>query len=240
MARSKRDAKSGSTRTSVDEVYTRTRQAILSGDYAPGSPLRLKELAEANDVSLIPVREALRLLESEKLVESVPNKGARVASLAIDDVRSAYEARIILEVEALRRAYEHLTPEDLEAARELATTMVDEFQKGRDEAGFDLHRKLHFSLYEPSNSDWILYFTSLMWDHTERYRRMATEIRHDPDGIGHEHLAVLEALEDGDERRALAALKAHLEHTAEILVDHWTEIDGDAGETDAGDPEEVA
>lgn len=237
MARSKRDTKPGLTRTSVDQVYTRTRQAILSGEYAPGSPLRLKELAETNDVSLIPVREALRLLESEKLVESVPNKGARVAALAIDDVRSAYEARIVLEVEALRRAYEHLTAEDLEAARELATSMVDEFQHGRHEAGFELHRKLHFSLYEPSNSDWILYFISLMWDHTERYRRMATEIRHDPDGIGHEHLAVLEALEDRDEGRALASLKAHLEHTAEILVDHWAEIDGDDPESDVDDPE---
>ncbi len=235
MARSKRDAKSGSTRTSVDHVYSRTREAIISGEYAPGSPLRLKSLAEANDVSLIPVREALRLLESEKLVESVPNKGARVAMLAIEDVRSAYEARIVLEVEALRRAYEHLTAEDLRAARELATAMVDEFQQGRDMAGFELHRKLHFSLYEPSNSDWILYFISLMWDHTERYRRLATEIRHDPDGIGTPRCPPWRT-----EGRALASLKAHLEHTAEILVDAWSEIDGDDPESDDDDPEEVA
>jgi DNA-binding GntR family transcriptional regulator len=211
-----------STKTSVDQVYSRTRAAILSGEYAPGTPLRLQELADANAVSLIPVREALRLLESEKLVESIPNKGARVAPLSTDDVRSAYEARIILEVEALGRAYDHLTEDDLSAARELANEMVEQFRRGNDVAGYDLHRRLHFSLYEPFRSKWILHFISLMWDHTERYRRMATEIRRDPDGIGHEHLAVLEALERGDKGDAQAALKAHLEHTAKILIDAWT------------------
>lgn len=212
-----------STTTSVDQVYVKTREAILSGEYPPGTPLRLQELADANSVSLIPVREALRLLESERLVQSVPNKGARVASLSTDDVRSAYEARIVLEVEALRRAYENLTEEDLQRARDLASEMVDKFQRGDDVAGFELHRELHFSLYEPSRSRWILHFISLMWDHTERYRRLATQIRHDPEGIGHEHLAVLEALERGDKDGALSALKAHLEHTAEILIDAWTE-----------------
>lgn len=211
-----------STTTSVDQVYAKTREAILSGEYRPGKPLRLQELADANSVSLIPVREALRLLESERLVQSVPNKGARVASLSTDDVRSAYEARIVLEIEALRRAYENLTEEDLQRARDLASEMVDKFQRGDDVAGFELHRKLHFSLYEPSESSWILHFISLMWDHTERYRRLATQIRHDPEGIGHEHLAVLEALERGDRSGALSALRTHLERTAEILIDAWT------------------
>lgn len=211
-----------STKTSVDQVYSRLRAAILSGKYAPGTPMRLQEIANANAVSLIPVREALRLLESERLVESIPNKGARVAPLSTDDVRSAYEARIVLEVEALRRAYDHLTEDDLSSARELADEMVEQFRRGNDVAGYDLHRRLHFSLYEPSRSKWILHFISLMWDHTERYRRMATKIGRDPDAIGHEHLAVLEALERGDKRDALAALREHLEHTAEILIDAWT------------------
>lgn len=214
-------AKGTGTKTSVEQVYRRTREAILSGEYAPGAPLRLQELADANAVSLIPVREALRLLESERLVESIPNKGARVASLSTDDVRSAYEARIVLEVEALRRALQHLTEDDLRSARALANKMVEEFRTGDSDAGFDSHRRLHFALYEPSRSAWILHFIQLMWDHTERYRRMATEIRHDPDAIGAEHLAVLEALERGDEDGAVSALKAHLERSAEIVVAAW-------------------
>lgn len=225
MAHNDGSSKQRPTKTSVDQVYGRTRAAILTGEYAPGMPLRLQELAEANAVSLIPVREALRLLESERLVESIPNKGARVASLSTDDVRSAYEARIVLEVEALRRAHEHLTEDDLRAARELANEMVEQFREGNDTAGFDLHRKLHFALYEPSRSHWILNFISLMWDHTERYRRMATEIRRDPDGIGHEHLAVLDALEHADAASALVALKAHLEHTQAILIEAWSADD---------------
>lgn len=209
-----------SIKSSVDHVYRRTRDAILSGEYAPGTPLRLQELAVASGVSLIPVREALRLLESERLVETIPNKGAKVAALWVDDVRAAYEARVVLEVEALRRAYGNLTRQDLDGARRLASEMVERFKDG-DDSAYELHRRLHFSLYEPSASDWILRFISLMWDHTERYRRWATEIRGDARGIGHEHYAVLDALERGDEEGALAALRSHLEHTAEILIEAW-------------------
>ena len=63
----------------VETVYQSTRAQILNGTYPPGTPLRLNKLAEDNDVSLIPVREALRLLESERFVISEINKGARSA-----------------------------------------------------------------------------------------------------------------------------------------------------------------
>ena len=60
-------------------MYQSTRAQILNGTYPPGTPLRLNKLAEDNEVSLIPVREALRLLESERFVISEINKGARSA-----------------------------------------------------------------------------------------------------------------------------------------------------------------
>ena len=91
------------------------RDAIIDGEFPPGSPLRHNELTNAFGVSLIPIREAMRKLEVERLVDSTPNKGARVASVSLDDVRDVYQTRIALETEALRRAwpnpvsYTHLT-----------------------------------------------------------------------------------------------------------------------------------
>jgi hypothetical protein len=114
----------------VDLVYRRTRDAIIRGDYPPGTPLRLQDLATQNEVSLIPVREALRLLEAERLVETIQNKGARVSPLSLDDIVDAYQTRIVLEVDALARAYPKLTAEELAAARRLKDDMVRRFKKG--------------------------------------------------------------------------------------------------------------
>ena len=204
-------------RTFVDNVYHHTRDAILSGKYPPGMALRLQELAAANEVSLIPVREALRLLEAEQFVETIPNKGARVAWVSLDDVRDAYRTRIVLEVEALNRAYRHLTPDDLDKARKIKDDMMRRFRRGESAAGFELHRELHFLLYRPSQSKWLLNFISILWDHTERYRRLATPMHRDLDEVGQEHLRVLEALERKDKAGALRALRQHLQHTAQLL-----------------------
>ena len=67
----------------VDRVYRSLRAGIVDGTYAPDAPLRLQTVAKEHEVSLIPVREALRLLESEKLVIATPNKGARVAPISL-------------------------------------------------------------------------------------------------------------------------------------------------------------
>ena len=207
-----------SERSSVERVYRHTREAILSGTYPPGMPLRLHELAAANSVSLIPVREAIRLLEAEQLVETIPNKGARVARLSLDDVKDAYQTRIVLEVEALRRAYGNLTDEDLARARRLKDEMMEHFRKGDDDAGFGLHRQLHFLLYQPSRSKWMLRFIQVLWDHSERYRRLATPLHSNLDEVGEEHVRILDALERRDKQAALRALRQHLHHTSQLLT----------------------
>ncbi|HZB03994.1 MAG TPA: GntR family transcriptional regulator, partial [Actinomycetota bacterium] len=110
--------------SAVEHVYRLTRAGILRGEYAPGSPLRMQELAERSGVSAIPVREALRRLEAERLVESVANKGARVAELSFPDLADAYRLRTILEVEAVRLALPSLTDDDLARARALKDEMT--------------------------------------------------------------------------------------------------------------------
>jgi len=70
--------------TAVDVAYHGIRTSILSGEFEPGMQLKLQNLAGRYSMSLIPVREALRLLQAEGLVDSVRNKGARVASLSLD------------------------------------------------------------------------------------------------------------------------------------------------------------
>jgi DNA-binding GntR family transcriptional regulator len=205
-------------KTFVAQVYERTRASILSGEYPPGAPLRLQDLATVNKVSLIPVREALRLLEADRMVETIPNKGARVSQLSVADVLDCYQTRIALEVEALRRAFGHLTPDDVAAARKLCEDMAGLFRAG-DPSAYDVHRELHFLLYQASGSKWTMHCIRILWDHTERYRRIATPMHPNVEEVAAEHTRVIDAIEAGDRRGALRALRGHLQHTVKLLVD---------------------
>jgi DNA-binding GntR family transcriptional regulator len=202
----------------VERVYRIIREAIISGDYAPGSPLKLQELSEAHDMSFIPVREALRRLEAERLVETIPNKGARVAELSMEDIVDAYRTRIVLEVDALRRAYPHIDAEVIAEARRMKDEMVRRFNKGQAASGFDMHRAIHFILYEKSGSPWLLHLIRILWHHTERYRRIATGLHPTYDHVGREHAKVLDALDRRDLEGAAEALRLDLEHTADLIL----------------------
>ena len=81
----------------AEAALAELQDSILSGELAPGTPLRLEELADRLGMSISPVREAVRRLESLGLAVHVPHRGARVSELALDDLRDAYEVRLLLE-----------------------------------------------------------------------------------------------------------------------------------------------
>ena len=102
----------------VSLAYDRIRTLILSGDVAPGTRLGQVDLAERLGVSRTPVREALRRLTGEGLVDFEDQRGFRVAALALDDVVRRLEVRLLLEPGAARMAAERATDEDLAALEE--------------------------------------------------------------------------------------------------------------------------
>jgi GntR family carbon starvation induced transcriptional regulator len=215
MSRTRQQSDSSSL---VDRVYTNTRRAILRGEYPPSSPLRLQELAYDNDVSLIPVREALRMLQAERLVETQPNKGARVAPISIPDLLDTYELRVVLEKEAIRRAFPNYTTEIVKQARVLGTKMTRFFKKGDDDSAFEAHRQLHYSLYVPANSPWLLHFIDVLWNTTERYRIIATPLHATPEEVKAEHAAIVEAIAENNLQAATDLLEKHLRHTAALIL----------------------
>jgi DNA-binding GntR family transcriptional regulator len=198
-----------SPETAVERVYRHTRTAILMGDYPPGFSLRLAELARLNGVSTIPVREAMRRLEAERLVEAVANKGVRVALLSAGDLSDAYQLRTILEVEAVRLAVPKLTKADRTHAKGLRDAMARQFQSGNLQQAYEAHRALHFIVYERTGSVWLVHIISTLWDHTERYRRLGMQWLQRPEYLAAEHDEVIEALFSGDVEAAVAAVRDH-------------------------------
>jgi len=205
------------TESAVERVYRAMREAILSGEYPPRFPLRVNEVAARSGVSSIPVREALRRLEAERLVESVANKGAQVADLSFPELVDAYRLRILLEIEAVRLAFPDLTNEDVEGMRRLMENMSRLWREGRTEDAHEAHRRLHFLVYEKAGSTWLLHVIGSIWDHTERHRRLAMRWGGEPEDLGRYHEELVAALAGRDFDKAIEAVRQHFERPLQLL-----------------------
>ena len=200
----------------VERVYENMRRAILAGDYEPGQRLRLQEIAIDNQASFIPVREALRLLEMARLVEIIPNKGARVADISEADMIDVYDLRIVLEAMAVERACSRITRSELDRAAASNARMVAALEAGDVEQASIAHFEFHLTLYRAARSPWLIHIIELLMASTERYRRLLTparpNVRHLA-AVRDQHRQILEAVRQGDEAAARDRLREHLKES---------------------------
>ena len=205
----------------VEKALNSTRQRILTGEYPPGSRLRLNQLADETGVSLIPIREALRILEAERLIRNVPNKGATVTELSIQDMNDLYSVRMLLESEAVRSS-EPLTAEMSEFLESLLVDLEAADEAGDIPTTMRLHRDFHFGLYERAESSWLPFVIDILWKHAERYQWLSLQYR--PDVASDEHRAILRALERGHMDLAAEAVRTHLDTTRGLLECAYTSV----------------
>lgn len=136
-------------KTVSDFAYSVLRQGLLSGAFKPGQQLRQDALAEVLGISRIPVRSALFQLEAEGLIELRPHRGAVVKQLSSEQIRNIYEARIVLETYALRKAINVITEAEIKKLQKLATR-VDSARPGDNfvDAASDFYAEL-FAIGNP-------------------------------------------------------------------------------------------
>lgn len=207
------------TGDSSQKIAAGLRQAILAGDYSPGERLVQEEIAERFGGSRIPVREALRDLESEGLVTFVANAGARVAQLSLNECIEVYRMRERIEPLLLRYSAEGLTREALLRLGDLAKQMetLDDPDKF-----VELDREFHLSMYRGAHTSVLGDLVTRLWNKTHPYRRAYTrsvdseqrQVFHD------EHRMLLRALADGDLDLAENLLAVHVRRTRQQLERH--------------------
>jgi DNA-binding GntR family transcriptional regulator len=209
----------------VARAHAQLRGMIVRGVLAPGTQLSQVELARRTGVSTTPLREALRRLEAEGLVESRPNRRPRVRPFACDDLDSVYAARVMLEPLALRLTVNRRCPADAAALREALTTMRRSADPEREDvstwersAWEQAHHGFHLRLIDAAPQPLREQIETLI-ARADRYRRIA--VREDtPAGraIGDaEHEAIVVALEAGDANAAAAMLCTQLVRSARTV-----------------------
>lgn len=200
--------------SSVHHVVQHLRRGIVTGEYPHDTKLLPKAIAERCGTSFIPVREALRILESEGFVVFRHNRGAWVTTLSIADLEDLYELRIELESQAVRRA-SPCSERDLELLRDILDRIRIANELQESDKVVALNRDFHFLIYRRSNSPRRLRMIEQLWLHADRYQYMSVKIRHD--AADEEHRHVIDLLAAGDHSAAADAMRGHLTSTVNLL-----------------------
>jgi len=200
------------------KVYDRIRQDILNGVYSEHEELKEATLGEQMGVSRTPVREALRQLELEGLVEIVPNKGARVTGITKKDIDDIYQIRYLLEGLSARWATEHVTEEQLDKMEE--TLYLTEFhaEKGNYEQVYELDSQFHELMYEASGSKLLNHILSDFHMYVTRVRRTSLASKNRSKNSTEEHRAILAAIRERDADKAEECAHNHVRST--IINNH--------------------
>jgi DNA-binding GntR family transcriptional regulator len=210
------DAVAVEYRTMQAIVTDRVRAAILGGQLGPGERVPQDELAQQLGVSRMPVREALRILESEGLVELRPHRGAVVVDLLPEDIAEIFEIRAMLEARAAELAAPNLTDETIARLREIEGEME---RATDDEARWlRLNREFHTVIYPASGWPRLCQMIEQQRNVVQPYLRAALAFVGRTRTARDEHREILAAAEARDGQRLGHLTAEHLRTTARELI----------------------
>lgn len=203
----------------VDQVTLEIRRSILSGGLEPGQEFSLRGLAEQLGVSLIPVRESLRRLETEGLLITRRARSAIVAPLDLKELHDIYRLRRQVEPEIAGRScllMKEFQLDDLQTLQRQHAAAVD------PEARHEAHRALHLAMLAPAATAWDLRVIDMLWNAAERYVRFAfrtfEKTPAEPKRRDRAHSDVVSAFRTRDPGAVAAALQEHLDRTEQFAV----------------------
>jgi GntR family carbon starvation induced transcriptional regulator len=209
--------------TKSHRAYAQIRADILSCRLMPGTKLNIAGLASDLDVSLGAVREALSMLQSEALVVSEPQRGYTVSPVSPKELAEITEARIAIETLCLRTSIERgdLGWETSVVAAFHRLSRLSASVEGKDmhlsEPWSRAHAEFHASLLGACGNDWLLRMRAMLYEQSERYRRMSVPLDSGSRDVHGEHKALFDAVMARDTEAAAAALENHLRRTATIV-----------------------
>lgn len=221
--------RNGKHKSLTSAVYELIKEDILSGQCPPGSKLLLVPLSERYQVSNAAVREALSRLSADRLVDVADQRGFQVAPVSAADLLDITRVRTQIETEALRLSIEHGDTEwetqMLASLHRLRSTQP--LDRNRDvnasQRRAELHRQFHHALLAGCDSPWLLRLQALLYQQTERYRRLSSRYaelseKDYAQHINDEHEELVALCIRRDAPAAVALLSHHIAATAQRII----------------------
>lgn len=205
-------------------VADQLRAAILDGRFKPGEWLRQERVAQELGVSQMPVREALKELAAEGLIEHVPYRGVRVVALSAEDIEDLYEQRAFLESRAAEKAAEYISEADIALLKAMMAEM-ESLPREQIAQYRKINRNFHETIFHISRREYLIRTLMQMWEafptmligNFAGTARQPLPQRDEQDQL--EHRAIVTALEARDGRRAGEAMQVHILSAASHLLE---------------------
>lgn len=198
-------------------VFHKIREDILSGKYVKGEELKENTIAKELGVSRTPVREALRQIELEGLINMVPNKGATVAGFTSKDVNDIYVIRSYLEGLCAKWACENITEEQIEQLEEIQYLTEFHTKKKHYDQLVELDNRFHDIIYEASNSRILNHLLTDYHHYVQRIRMQSLSNDERAKNCLEEHNAILEAIKERNGDKAEELAHQHIYKTIENI-----------------------
>ena len=195
-------------RSLAEQAYYRLRELIVNLEFAPGSMLSERDLQERTGLGRTPIREALRTLESDRLVELFPRRGVIVANVNAGDLAGLSEVRLLLEPPAARLAAERADATDRAAIDELLAELAS--SNGDQRTLIELDQRIHRRVYHAAHNPRLERSLNEYYLHALRIWFLALDRASELGDAVRKHEELLLAIRDGDGAGAEAAMRDHI------------------------------
>lgn len=195
------------------EAYQALREAILTGRLEPGTRLVERKIARQLGVSRTPVREAIRKLELEGLVEHQPRRGVVVARMSSREAFEVYSIRAVLEGLAARLAAEHINPVQLRKLNDIVGAMERACENEDQEGLQELHLEFNEIIWNAAESPRLHQMINNLVDYIVGFTKLGYSVPGRVRAATREHRELLEALSRGDGEKAERLARQHIENS---------------------------
>lgn len=199
-------------------VYESLRKTIISGVIPVGERIVEKEYAERLNISRTPVREALRMLEMEELIETIPRVGVIVKRISPEDVIEIYKIRQNLEVLATTTAMENITKEEIYEIKELLDITEQKNNEGDVEEVIRLFGEFNKKIYKASGMKRLASMISKLNEYLQRFRNISIAENERRQKALREHREILRLIEEKNKDQIADLIKEHLQFSLDIIM----------------------
>jgi len=194
-------------------VFNIIREDILNGRYKENDELKEMAIAKELEVSRTPVREAIRQLELEGLVYSIPNKATYVIGISSKDIQDIYEMRALLEMLCIKYVMENIDETVFKKLYEIIELGEFYAEKGNFEKVLELDTQYHELLYNTANSKLLKHTLSDFHHYIKRIRQITLSDKKRAIEANNEHREIIDAMREKDIEKSMEYAKKHIDNT---------------------------
>ena len=209
----------------VDIAIEHIRSNIINGTIRVNEKVSMREIAKELNISRTPIREAIRKLESEGLIELLPRRGFIIKKYSSKKIEEIYEVRRVLETYAIRLACKNIGEKDIEKLKKLNHDLTLTFKEKRQNLMKlkKINEEFHFAIFKASHNETVCEIIQNLW---ERISGLFIHIFKNPiqgKTTFQEHENIIRALEKKDINKAIFMLEKHLKINKEILMSYLSQ-----------------